>query len=203
MRVVDRAAAVIIFSLTRSVALRIDARAVGVARLAELVEDVFPLIAPLLAGGHEREVEHCAEACVLRILAVGVAVHEDAAIVREVVCAEERVLHRRVGGTRIGVVERGKHGPKRALVRFARAVDVGGEIEVGAEAALTHAPVVAEPAAQGTYRIVGHAKLLQLCVDARGKAAQAVVETEEIRAAAHGREKVAEVRAVVHRRADR
>ena len=118
MGVVGGAARVVIFGLVHLVALRIKTGARGVAVGAELVEYVFPLIAPRSLARHKGQIEHGAKAGIVGILAVGGVAQIYALVVGEVVRAKKGVAHGAVRLVIVAVVDGTKQSEHGTVVKL-------------------------------------------------------------------------------------
>ena len=201
LRVVGGAGAVVILCAADLVALCVKSLALGVALLAQLVEDILPFVASVSAGRHKGQVEQGTQACIVIVLLVGGVAQVDAAVMLLVVSTIQGVEHGCVGAVGIAVIERCEQRDQSAVAQFARAVDVSGQIEVGPRVVVAHAPIVVQPIGQQVHPAARQG--LHRCRHATAEIAQAVVEAQEVRAAGLSRQEGGEVRLVIHRTAQR
>ena len=105
---VGGSAAVVILGRTLTLRLRAEALAGGVTTVAQLIEDVLPLILGVATCAKPRKVEHDAQTVVLVILVVGGEAQRVHTVVVGVVGAKEVVEHAAIGAILVGVVEGGE-----------------------------------------------------------------------------------------------
>ena len=198
--VVGRARTIIVFGTANLVALRVEALALGVSLLAELVDNVLPFVASIALCRHPSEVKEAAETGIVAVLSVGALAQIHTGIMLKVVGAIEGVGHGRIGAVGVAVIERGQQRKHTAALTAPRAIDIGRKSEVGPRMATFHLPIVIESIAQEVDASAREGA--QRSRQTAWQTATAIVETEEIGCAGSIHEEGLCMRAVVHSTAD-
>ena len=131
------------------------------------------------------------------VLVVGALAEVVAAVVRQIVCPEERIFHLPVSLVGVGIVQSGQYGEQTAAPEFAAAVKVEREGGIGGRFHSSHTPIVVETCRNGVDDAVSQGR--QRPLDASGKSAVGAREAQPAQSAAPAEVGRAPVRLVIGR----
>ena len=178
----------------------LEAFAFGVTVAAQLVEQVaefvFVDVVFVFRGRQVREVQHCAELHVVRVLVVGVFVRVVFRVLVAVVDAVARVLHVEEAFVRVAVVQRADQAETVAVLTVELTVDREIELLIPQRTAALDAPVFAEAVFGNPIHLFGVAVVHAVGYAAAQLAAR-TAETESVGSAAGIVFEIVEIRHVI------
>ena len=175
--VISHAALEIVFCLFHIVALSIIALTIGIAILAEEVEDVLHPDALAIVGREPYQAEHCTHTHVVAILIVDGTAQIARLVVSHIVCSEKVVGTVGNRPESIAVIDASIEAKGLTRSSIPSLSHTCRQIHVGHRLAGTHLPVVVQAIFGERIAI---ALRLQFGVDAIVQATGAIVKTEEV-----------------------